>query len=76
MAISMGMACALEMRVGSSYSEAGGKLGRCDPHDSLRLPLANLGAILGDISYNFLAYSLDAGDMQPNGNLYGCCLCS
>ena len=35
-----------------------------------------LGATLGDISYNFFAYSLDEGDAQPNGTLHGHCLCS
>ena len=60
----------------SIYSEAGGQLGRCELHIGLRLPLANLGAILGDISYNFFAYSLDEGDAQPNGTLHGHCLCS
>ena len=69
MAISMSIVCALEMRMVSIYSEAGGQLGRCDPHDSLRLPLANLAPFLGDIRYNFFAYSLDEGDAQPNGNL-------
>ena len=41
MAISTGTVCALKMRVGSIYSEAGGRLGRCDLHNSLRPPLAN-----------------------------------
>ena len=35
-----------------------------------------IGAILGDISYDFFAYSLDEGDAQPNGTLHGHCLCS
>ena len=76
MALSMGIACAPEMRVGSTYSEANGRLGRCNLHNSLRLPLANLGAILGDISYNFFAYSLAESDAQPNGALHEHCLCS
>ena len=72
----MGTAGALEMRVGSIYSEAGGRLGRCDLRDSLRRQLEKFGAIWRNISYNFFAYSLDEGDAQPNGTLHGHCLCS
>ena len=34
------------------------------------------GRQFGAITYNFFAYSLHEGDAQPNGNLYGHCLCS
>ena len=36
MAFPMGIACALKMRVGSICSEAGGRLGRCELHESRR----------------------------------------
>ena len=61
MALSMGIACAPEIRVGSTYSEANGRLGRCNLHNSLRLPLANWAPSRATPIYNFLAYSLDKG---------------
>ena len=76
MAIPVDIACALGMRVVSIQSEAGGRLGQCNRHDNLRPPRENWGAALGDICYNFFAYSLDEGDAQPNGNLDGHYLCS
>ena len=76
MAIPVDIACSLEMRVVSIQSEAGGRLGRCNLHNSLRRQLAKFGTIWRDISYDLFAYSLAEGDAKPNGNLDGHRLCS